>query len=465
MMLRFYFERIQGFDGYNLITCNDMCGMNPRIGVSPIAGTLLRKSKTQPAQNKPNPQIATISFIRHSNHKFIIPVGVGPAPWHWCGPDSNGVGVNRDNPEQKNLFSFISEEKLEAIRNGQGYLLIDQAHEGYHAPWLFDWFHTTCNDYRIPPSQIIYITGDIEAGDRYKQWASSKNLLPEMCVVGYPHFEDVIYEVSKGYHEFGIPHPGKIELRKLPDFDYQMAFKKFNPSSIKTFNVLQKRTRAHRMWFYKYLHDAGLVKNNIVSMNKFSWQESFAEDRHISEEQAAELNATLPLMPIENPESYTLENFESGDGGQYICKISDITMLKTWCTVVSEASCLDSEGNCFISEKTFKPIACQHPFIVLGSKGVLKNLQKLGYKTFHPYINEGYDDLPTFERMEYIIREMQRIQQMSVEDKINWYYDIEGILKYNFRHLANRSKNYVFELCKILTDHIEKSNDNQPDTN
>ena len=31
------------------------------------------------------------------------------------------------------------------------------------------------------------------------------------------------------------------------------------------------------------------------------------------------------------------------------------------------------------------------PFIVLGSKHFLKNLRSIGFKTFHPVIDESYD--------------------------------------------------------------------------
>jgi hypothetical protein len=457
-MLRFYFEKLVGYDGLNLLTCREQNGLNPRVGVSPIASTMLRQVKSNPVLNKPYPQIVDIKYApTYGNFKFIMPISVGPAPWLWSGPDSKGNGGNPENPNHKNLFSFINPSMLELLRNKQGFFLIDQTHEGYHAPWLFDWFHTSCQDYGIPPSQIMYFTGDIEAEERYRQWAEAHNVPPDMLVVGWPHFEFAIYEVSRGYTEFGLPHPGKIVMRKLPDFDYQMAFKKFNPPAIQTFNILQKRTRPHRLWFYKYLHDADLIRDNLVSMNKFTWQESYNEGKSISPEDAERLNLTLPLMPFENPENYGRSNFESGDGGAYISKISDITTLKTWCSVVSEASCSDAEGTCFISEKTFKPIACQHPFIILGSKGVLKNLRKLGYKTFYPYINEGYDELPTFERMEYIVKEMRRIQSFSIEEKFKWYYDIEGILKYNFRHFQNRAETYVFDLYEIMINHINKN--------
>ena len=45
----------------------------------------------------------------------------------------------------------------------------------------------------------------------------------------------------------------------------------------------------------------------------------------------------------------------------------------------------------FITEKTFRPIACGHPFIVLGNNNILKTLHDLGFETFGSLWDESYD--------------------------------------------------------------------------
>jgi hypothetical protein len=44
-----------------------------------------------------------------------------------------------------------------------------------------------------------------------------------------------------------------------------------------------------------------------------------------------------------------------------------------------------------VSEKIFKPLAFQHPFIVYGSEGTLRYLQSLGFETFDNLWDESYD--------------------------------------------------------------------------
>ena len=45
----------------------------------------------------------------------------------------------------------------------------------------------------------------------------------------------------------------------------------------------------------------------------------------------------------------------------------------------------------FVTEKTFKPIAAQHPLIVYGTPGTLAYLHELGFETFDHVIDESYD--------------------------------------------------------------------------
>lgn len=47
----------------------------------------------------------------------------------------------------------------------------------------------------------------------------------------------------------------------------------------------------------------------------------------------------------------------------------------------------------FITEKTFKPIAFQHPFIIFGQPGVLQYLHQQGFETFENIFDESYDTL------------------------------------------------------------------------
>lgn len=47
----------------------------------------------------------------------------------------------------------------------------------------------------------------------------------------------------------------------------------------------------------------------------------------------------------------------------------------------------------FVTEKTFKPMAFQHPMIIYGTPGILDYLHESGFETFDHVIDESYDQM------------------------------------------------------------------------
>ena len=67
-----------------------------------------------------------------------------------------------------------------------------------------------------------------------------------------------------------------------------------------------------------------------------------------------------------------------------------------------------------LTEKTLRPIACGHPFILYNGSGALETLRSYGFHTFHPYIDESYDkEINPTKRMHMILQEMNRINLSS----------------------------------------------------
>ena len=75
------------------------------------------------------------------------------------------------------------------------------------------------------------------------------------------------------------------------------------------------------------------------------------------------------------------------------------------------------------------------PFIVLNSEGHMKQFRKLGFKSFHPYIDESYDkEKDPYKRFEMIKKEILRLNNMSMEQLHDWYWSMEEILIHNYNH-------------------------------
>jgi hypothetical protein len=424
------FESVNGSVYLNFINCPDTNSSGiRRFTPCPIIISMMNV--------RANPALRTTTFLSDlkllteiPDSKFIIPSGVAHSPEVWCGDTHKFNGSSRN----KSLFEWLNPYYLNGLVNKTAFLLLDQSHEGYQTPWLWEWFHENCTKYNIDPSRIIYVTGNLDSNKQYWVWCEERNLDSRMLVVPYAHFENVMSITAYNYNNKIVPMRRK--LNRLPTFDDHIEYKKNN--QIKTFNVLQKRVRNHRIWLFKLLNDNNLIVDNIVSMNIFHSEQSYLEGKHITEEDQMNLAKLLPIMPPENPLKGSLDDFSSSDCGEYLTTFNEQIMLDTWCSVVSEASFSDLENTCFISEKTFKPIACNHPFIIFGNKGSLMKLKEMGYKTFHPFIDETYDTLPTWERMNAIIKEMLRISSMTTQQKFNWYVSMKDILEHNAKVLIQQ---------------------------
>jgi len=89
----------------------------------------------------------------------------------------------------------------------------------------------------------------------------------------------------------------------------------------------------------------------------------------------------------------------------------------------------------FLTEKTFKCMVWKQPFIIWGNPYTLKKLHELGYKTFHPWIDESYDNITDIKsRLKAICQETERICKMDLEEVHNLYQELIPIIEHNYNH-------------------------------
>ena len=83
------------------------------------------------------------------------------------------------------------------------------------------------------------------------------------------------------------------------------------------------------------------------------------------------------------------------------------------------------------TEKTGRPMATKTPFIIMGWPSSLKNLKKIGFKTFSKYWNEDYDWLEGAPRVLAIKALIDSISKKSISELDEMLKDMEPILKHN----------------------------------
>lgn len=94
-----------------------------------------------------------------------------------------------------------------------------------------------------------------------------------------------------------------------------------------------------------------------------------------------------------------------------------------------------------ITEKAYKPIACETPFIAFATPNWLEDLKNLGFKTYAPYINEDYDKEPdNNKRLNMIVAEIERICLLDTDSYNELVKNCKIIAKENLQILMNKKK-------------------------
>ena len=90
-----------------------------------------------------------------------------------------------------------------------------------------------------------------------------------------------------------------------------------------------------------------------------------------------------------------------------------------------------------VSEKTWRPIALQMPFILIHQPFALRRLRDLGYKTFNTLWDEDYDDIvDEKKRMSAIVDLVVSLN--SRKDFVELIKSCRGIVEHNFQMLRMR---------------------------
>lgn len=102
-------------------------------------------------------------------------------------------------------------------------------------------------------------------------------------------------------------------------------------------------------------------------------------------------------------------------------------------SVVAE-TCTDNNFS-FFTEKVVKPILAKRMFVVAAGQYYLRNLQRLGFKTFSGIINEQYDNIADLK--ERTLAVCEQIDLVSSLDQNLLQSVLKDILEYNYQHMMN----------------------------
>ena len=88
-----------------------------------------------------------------------------------------------------------------------------------------------------------------------------------------------------------------------------------------------------------------------------------------------------------------------------------------------------------ITEKTFKAIALEMPFVLVAPAGSLEYLREYGFKTFAGVLDESYDqETNDILRVEMVVKLLKDIDQLSVRERQQIHRHMLPMVQHNYHH-------------------------------
>ena len=106
-----------------------------------------------------------------------------------------------------------------------------------------------------------------------------------------------------------------------------------------------------------------------------------------------------------------------------------------------------------LTEKIFKPIVAQRPFLLAAAPGNLAYLKSYGFKTFDRWIDESYDNIVDHDqRLQAIVDQVHKLCSLSDGQLRDMHQEMMPVLEHNFNHLYGNFKQII---VNELVDNFE----------
>ena len=390
-----------------------------------------------------------ISDLKDDSY-FILPI--------CCGGLNSYLDIKDDGLSGGNTFLYFLDDRVRnLIRDNNGYILINYLHEGHIRQENYKELHNELLNYNIPANKVIFVSSNVNGKKQYETFCDNMPLLTKskIHIIEANH----MLESSVDIYNYVLDDNYNKNLDEV--FPYKQSF--VNKQDLddmrdtireKYFLCYNRVIREYRLALVAMIYKMGLQDKGIISLGAKEvdsafggvWPDyisDFIEDKKQNEIVSDAVEKIKPLYPID-ADSDIDANWIYKDGERWGGAVGQWSNFshqykRIYFNIVTE-SCYN-EDCIYMSEKIFKPISNLVPFIIVSTPFFLKKLREIGYKTFHPWINESYDEeVDNDKRFFMILDEIKRLCSMTKEEIHKWYYEMEDILIYNQDYFANYKK-------------------------
>jgi len=184
--------------------------------------------------------------------------------------------------------------------------------------------------------------------------------------------------------------------------------------------------RKHRLELLCELVDRELITNNLIS---------FPDRCPYENRTVAELcqDYDVPLGSVDLPLTIDIHANHANNSHKIdMWSLAEQSLLH----VVTETVYYGRKNH--LTEKTFKPIVMQQPFVLVSCQGSLEYLRRYGFQTFDKFWNEDYDDRDDSTRIMRVTKLLADLDGTSAREKKQLQEHLAPVVEHNFRWFYSR---------------------------
>ena len=205
------------------------------------------------------------------------------------------------------------------------------------------------------------------------------------------------------------------------------------------YNRAWSGTREYRLFFAECI-----ARHNLIHCSNANFS---MLDNNIDYRQHQFVNKNLQISNFELHKCFKSNTADSSSSADY----DNLDYSTAGIEIVLET--LFDDGRWHLTEKSLRPIAVGKPFMLAATSGSLQYLQSYGFETFSGLIDESYDLIvEPHLRLQAIVKEMHRINQLSTTEKYRLYTDLDAICQRNKQHFFNGFVDQVITEYKTNLD-------------
>jgi hypothetical protein len=308
----------------------------------------------------------------------------------------------------------------------------------------FIWLDNLSKRYGFDKDHLVFICANLKALESKNKLISKGSITDSYTIIPYNYFQHNLWFYDNG---------------KMSDLNAQESLKKgfyscleYNKNNQKTnqFLCFNRVPKIHRMAIFAELKTNEKLTSHITSLGASLINRKYDYLEHIYNYIDNDYKHNKgKLIEFYNKYDSTISSIydEPDLENNKATNLNLDAHTSSFVNIVTES--LISNPTIFFSEKTFKPMFCAQPFILIGNPNSLSKLKEYGFQTFDKWWDESYDtELNFTKRFGKIVDIMEEISTWDKEKMYKITKEMESVFVNNFNVMVNT--NEIYETYKKL---------------